>query len=270
MARQGRAERAVGPARCRLTAACRVRRGGERVSRRRGERAQSRASPCPPAPFPCAATLVPVPLSSARFPLPGLFVSAPTRGGAAGLCPAGGRARVGRARRVASGACGRCGHPGAGTAVSAVRHAEDHRGASGVVLRDRRLRPVVVAAGPGQPRVLEGRSNLRAEEWAAGIAAVADTWSRTWIRRLRKRVAACAYEFGTERDRVKPVLWVVLRDELMQRVEQTRSWCPVSMVREIRMLAGVQPVDTAAQWAKAISTSSRGERLAPWRSHSSS
>ena len=144
MARQGRAERAVGPARCRLTAACRVRRGGERVSRRRGERAQSRASPCPPAPFPCAATLVPVPLSSARFPLPGLFVSAPTRGGAAGLCPAGGRARVGRARRVASGACGRCGHPGAGASVSAVRHAEDHRGASGVVLRDRRLRPVVV------------------------------------------------------------------------------------------------------------------------------
>ena len=88
--------------------------------------------------------------------------------------------------------------------------------------------------------------------------------------KIEERVAACAYEFGTERDRVKPVLWVVLRDELMQRVEQTRSWCPVSMVREIRMLAGVQPVDTAAQWAKAISTSSRGERLAPWRSHSSS
>jgi hypothetical protein len=38
--------------------------------------------------------------------------------------------------------------------------------------------------------------------------------------KIEELVAACAYEFGTERERVKPVLWVVLRDELMQRVEQ--------------------------------------------------
>ena len=81
---------------------------------------------------------------------------------------------------------------------------------------------------------------LRAEEWAAGIAATAvrevvnkrpfeiEEFSRRYVEsnldpKLEERVAACAYEFGTERDRVKPVLWVVLRDELMQRVEQTRS-----------------------------------------------
>ena len=83
---------------------------------------------------------------------------------------------------------------------------------------------------------------LRAEEWAAGIAATAvrevvgkrpfeieiEEFSRRYVEsnldpKIEERVAACAYEFGTERDRVKPVLWVVLRDELMQRVEQTRS-----------------------------------------------
>ena len=79
---------------------------------------------------------------------------------------------------------------------------------------------------------------LRAEEWAAGIAANAvrevvgkrpfeiEEFSRRYVAsnldpKIEERVAACAYEFGTERDLVKPVLWVVLRDELMQRVEQT-------------------------------------------------
>ena len=38
--------------------------------------------------------------------------------------------------------------------------------------------------------------------------------------KIEELVAACAYEFGTERERVKPVLWVVLRDELMQRVDR--------------------------------------------------
>ena len=50
------------------------------------EKGRKPGMPCPPAPFLCRATPVPVPLSSARLPLPG-FVSAPTRGGAAGSCP---------------------------------------------------------------------------------------------------------------------------------------------------------------------------------------
>ena len=85
-ARQGRVERADGPRACRPVAACRRRRGSRRVSGRRGDRAEAGAWPCPPTPLLCAATLVPVPLSSARPLLPG-FVSAPTRGGAAGYCP---------------------------------------------------------------------------------------------------------------------------------------------------------------------------------------
>ena len=40
--------------------------------------------------------------------------------------------------------------------------------------------------------------------------------------KIDERVAACAYEFGTDRDHAKPGLWVVPRDELLQRVEQVR------------------------------------------------
>lgn len=107
MARQGQVERADGPGACRLVAARRRRRGRGRVSGRRGEMTQCRAWPCPPAPLPCAATLVAVPLSSAR-PLPPWSVSAPTRGGAATV-PAGGCPRTGRQERRASCAGGRRG-----------------------------------------------------------------------------------------------------------------------------------------------------------------
>ena len=81
---------------------------------------------------------------------------------------------------------------------------------------------------------------LQAEDWAAGVAATIvhevgdkkpfqiEEFSREYVAtklepEIEERVAACAYEFGTERDGVKSVLWVVLRDELLRRVEQSRT-----------------------------------------------
>ena len=78
---------------------------------------------------------------------------------------------------------------------------------------------------------------LQASEWAANTAPAVvhevvnkkpfqiETFSREYVATnldpdIEERVAACAYEFGTERDSVKSVLWVVLRDELLQRVEK--------------------------------------------------
>lgn len=81
---------------------------------------------------------------------------------------------------------------------------------------------------------------LRAKDWAASVATTVvhevvnkqpfqiEEFSREYVANklepaIEERVSACAYEFGTERDRVKPVLWVVLRDELLERVEKTPS-----------------------------------------------
>ena len=75
---------------------------------------------------------------------------------------------------------------------------------------------------------------LRAKDWAASVATTVahevvnkqpfqiEAFSRDYVEtkldpEIKERVAACAYEFGTERDRVEPVLWVVLRDELLSR-----------------------------------------------------
>ena len=81
---------------------------------------------------------------------------------------------------------------------------------------------------------------LRAKEWATRTATVVlsevvnnapfeiEAFSRTHVSasldaEMTRQVSACAYEFGIEPDSVKSVLWVVLRDELIQRAEQTKS-----------------------------------------------
>ena len=91
------------------------------------------------------------------------------------------------------------------------------------------------------PRPIEKMAEfLRAKDWAASVATTVvhevvnkqpfqiEEFSREYVANklepaIEERVSACAYEFGTERDRVKPVLWVVLRDELLERVEKTPS-----------------------------------------------
>ena len=82
----------------------------------------SRAWPCPPAPLPCAATRVAVPVSSAPLAPPG-FVSAPTRGGAAGCCPLAVRhtsTAIGGGVVCRWGRCGQAGLLAAGAAVRPV------------------------------------------------------------------------------------------------------------------------------------------------------
>gem|GEM_PF-6562932 len=84
------------------------------------------------------------------------------RGGALpGRC----RARVCRARRVASGACGRCGHPGAG-ASSVVRHAEYTRGGRQAICPSGVTACRVIVGGPPRQRrhapLLAGLCSLRA------------------------------------------------------------------------------------------------------------
>ena len=81
---------------------------------------------------------------------------------------------------------------------------------------------------------------LRAKEWAIQTATIVvskvvnkrpfeiEDFSRTYVASeldpvMTERVAACAYEFGRERVGVESVLWVVLRDELIRRVEQAKA-----------------------------------------------
>ncbi len=103
------------------------------------------------------------------------------------------------------------------------------------------------------PRAIESASPVRltdygskmaefllAKDWAASVAQAVthevvdmqpfqiEEFSRDYVAtklepEIEERVSACAYEFGTERDAVKPVLWVVLRDELLDRVKGTES-----------------------------------------------
>ena len=78
--------------------------------------------------------------------------------------------------------------------------------------------------------------SLRAKEWATSTATPIlpevvnkrpfeiEEFSRVYVSerldpKATERVAACAYEFGIDRDSVRSVLWVVLRDELLQRVQ---------------------------------------------------
>jgi len=76
---------------------------------------------------------------------------------------------------------------------------------------------------------------LQADEWAVRIAAAVENevvnrepfrieeFSRSYVKSLldpsmEELVSACAYEFGADKDAVKSVLWVVLRDELFRRL----------------------------------------------------
>ena len=82
--------------------------------------------------------------------------------------------------------------------------------------------------------------SLRAKEWAVSIATSAlpevvnkrpfevEEFSRKYVEtrldpKFQDRVAACAYEFGTKRENVNSVLWVVLRDELLPRIPPARQ-----------------------------------------------
>ena len=76
---------------------------------------------------------------------------------------------------------------------------------------------------------------MRAKPWASDLAPSlqaevagkrpfeVDEFSRGYVQsrlndELKERVAACAYEFGVDRDAVLRVLQVVLRDELLRRI----------------------------------------------------
>ena len=89
MARQGRAKRAGRPRACRLAAACRIRRGVERVSGRRGEKGAKQGVALPACAVPVCRYARSCSIVVRPLPSPGVVRSAPTRGGAAGLCPAG-------------------------------------------------------------------------------------------------------------------------------------------------------------------------------------
>lgn len=76
---------------------------------------------------------------------------------------------------------------------------------------------------------------MKAKPWASDLAPSlqaevagkrpfeVDEFSRGYVQsrlndELKERVAACAYEFGVDRDAVLRVLQVVLRDELLRRI----------------------------------------------------
>lgn len=76
---------------------------------------------------------------------------------------------------------------------------------------------------------------MKAKPWASDLAPSlqaevagkrpfeVDEFSRNYVQtslndELNERVAACAYEFGVDRDAVLRVLQVVLRDELLRRI----------------------------------------------------
>ena len=76
---------------------------------------------------------------------------------------------------------------------------------------------------------------MKAKPWATDLAPSlqaevagkrpfeVDEFSRGYVQlrlndELKERVAACAYEFGVDRDAVLRVLQVVLRDELLRRI----------------------------------------------------
>ena len=82
---------------------------------------------------------------------------------------------------------------------------------------------------------------LRAKEWAARTATIVlsevvnkrpfeiEDFSRGYVTsrldsEMADQVAACAYDFGiVDLDSVRSVLWIVLRDELIQRAEQAKG-----------------------------------------------
>ena len=74
-----------------------------------------------------------------------------------------------------------------------------------------------VAVAPTFVRVLLDRKPYQIEEFSREYVAT------KLESDIERRVAVCAYEFGTQRAVVQSVLWVVLRDELLRRVGQARG-----------------------------------------------